>query len=81
MALGCIFISRGGSAEELQKIVDEIDERQRMIEDFGEFPPVIIFPEGGTSNSSCILPFKKGAFLGMRAVKPIFVRYRFGTMS
>ena len=27
MALGSIFISRGGSPEELQKIVEEIDER------------------------------------------------------
>lgn len=62
MALGSIFISRGGSPEELQKIVDEIDERQRMIEDYGEYPPFIVFPEGGTSNGSCILPFKRGAF-------------------
>jgi 1-acyl-sn-glycerol-3-phosphate acyltransferase len=31
-ALGCIFISRGGSPEELQKIVEDIQERQNLIE-------------------------------------------------
>lgn len=49
-ALGCIFISRGASQEKRDKIVQQIGERQQEIEHLGNFPPICVFPEGGTSN-------------------------------
>jgi hypothetical protein len=40
-----------------------------------------VFAEGGTSNGTCILPFKRGAFISMKAVTPVFIKYKYGTMS
>jgi 1-acyl-sn-glycerol-3-phosphate acyltransferase len=34
------------------------------VENGEKFPPICIFPEGGTSNSRYLLSFKKGAFIG-----------------
>lgn len=42
-----------------------------MIEETGNYTPLIIFPEGGTSNGSGIIKFKKGAFYGEKIVKPL----------
>jgi lysophosphatidylcholine acyltransferase/lyso-PAF acetyltransferase len=41
----------------------------------------MIFPEGTTSNGTCILPFKRGAFTSLRTIKPIFVKSFFGVLS
>lgn len=42
---------------------------------------MIVFPEGGTSNGTSILPFKKGAFASFKAVRPVFLRYDCPTLS
>lgn len=47
----------------------------------GKYPPICIFPEGGTSNGHYLLPFKRGAFASLRAVKPIVLKYSYGTVS
>jgi lysophosphatidylcholine acyltransferase/lyso-PAF acetyltransferase len=52
-----------------------------LIEETGEYPPFFVFAEGGTSNGRYLLPFKRGAFTGSRAVKPIVLRYSYGTLS
>jgi len=80
-ALGSIFVSRGGTPEELQKVVEDIKERQENIEEKTEYKPFMVFPEGGTSNGTCILPFKRGAFQSFKAVTPVFIKYKYGTMS
>ena len=41
----------------------------------------MVFAEGGTSNGTCLLPFKRGAFQSMKAITPIFIKYKYGTMS
>lgn len=81
MALGCIMIARGGSEDERNQIVEQIKERQRIIEEEGEYPPVVIFAEGGTSNGRYLLQFKRGAFAGLHAVKPVIIRYSYGIFS
>jgi lysophosphatidylcholine acyltransferase/lyso-PAF acetyltransferase len=80
-ALGCIFIERGGSKEAKDHVIHQIQERQEAIEKDGIYPPMIVFPEGGTSNGISILPFKKGAFASYKAVRPIFLRYDSPTVS
>ena len=46
-----------------------------MIEDDGEdWNPICIFPEGTTTNGRGILPFKRGAFEGMRTVVPVVTK-------
>ena len=40
------------------------------------YPPLVIYPEGGTSNGTHLLKFKKGAFAGLRSVQPIIIKYK-----
>jgi lysophosphatidylcholine acyltransferase/lyso-PAF acetyltransferase len=51
-------------------------ERQDILEK-GEmnFPPLIIYPEGATTNNKVIMKFKKGAFFGLRSVQPVVYKY------
>jgi hypothetical protein len=41
----------------------------------------LIFAEGGTSNGTGIMKFKKGAFFAERTVKPMFLKYKSHTVS
>ena len=43
--------------------------------------PFLIFAEGGTTNGSAIMKFKKGAFHSEMTVQPIFLKYSFGTLN
>lgn len=80
-AMGCIFIKRDAGVGVKNDVIGQISERQRLTEEFGEFPPLVIFPEGGTSNGTCILPFKRGAFSALRAVTPIVMKTSYMVMS
>jgi len=40
----------------------------------------LVFAEGGTSNNSALLKFKKGAFIGEKRTKPIFMKWNVGTV-
>jgi 1-acyl-sn-glycerol-3-phosphate acyltransferase len=56
-------------------IIEQIGERQSAIEDRDEaFNKLCLFPEGTTSNGTCILKFKKGAFHSMRTVIPVYLK-------
>ena len=55
--------------------VDKIKERQRLIEDEGQdWNPICIFAEGTTTNGKALLPFKRGAFEGMRTIIPVVIK-------
>ncbi|XP_077314170.1 lysophosphatidylcholine acyltransferase 2 [Lithobates pipiens] len=41
----------------------------------GEWPQVLIFPEGTCTNRSCLISFKPGAFYPAVPVQPIILRY------
>ena len=41
-----------------------------------QWSPVLIFPEGTTTNGSALITFKPGAFLSHQAVQPIAVQFR-----
>lgn len=69
-----IWMERGGSSEARAKTLREITERQALIEK-GVCPTLNIFPEGATTNAKSIIKFKKGAFVGLNAVRPVVYRY------
>lgn len=41
----------------------------------GEYDPLIIFVEGGTTNGQYLIKFKKGAFAGLNAIQPQLIKY------
>ena len=55
-------------------LIPMIDERQKLAEK-GIYPPLIIHPEGGTSNGKFLLKFKIGAFAGLNSVQPVILKY------
>jgi len=68
-----LYIDRAGSEEEKNQLVQRIIDRQEDIEvGCKTYPPLMIFAEGTTTNGTRIIPFKRGAFQGMRTVTPSF---------
>ncbi|XP_069495743.1 lysophosphatidylcholine acyltransferase 2 [Ambystoma mexicanum] len=58
------------------------DSRKKTINDItkratsgGEWPQVLIFPEGTCTNRSCLITFKPGAFIPGVPVQPVLLRY------
>ena len=79
--LGCVFIPRSGSKTELNNTLDVLVDRAKLNEEEGTFPPTLIFPEGTTSNNLCLLKFRRGAFVPLRQVIPVTLKYNFETVS
>lgn len=52
-----------------------IQDRQLAAER-GEVAPIIIFPEGVTTNGETLVYFHKGAFASLRGVQPIVFTYK-----
>ena len=71
-----IFVPRGVSSEIQNKVVDQIMQRQREIEDDGSYDPILVAPEGFCSNGTCLMPFKKGAFNSLRQGHPTVIKYQ-----
>ena len=55
-----------------QKTVKKIVERAQ---DGTEWPQLLIFPEGSTSNRKALMSFKPGAFVPGKPVQPVLIRY------
>lgn len=78
-ALGSLYIERGGTVEERDQIVKTIIARQRSIEDRCiDYSSFAVFAEATTTNNTCLFPFKRGAFQGMRTVIPCYVEFKCG---
>ncbi|XXQ36907.1 EF-hand domain-containing protein [Plasmodiophora brassicae] len=69
-ALQFIFIDRGSSSAR-SDVLQQIKERTQM----DGFPPLLIFPEGTTSNNTTLLRFKKGGFVASVPVQPVALKY------
>ena len=70
-ATNTLFVNRE-SYESKSSIASQIVERLQHIResDIGMHDPLIIFPEGGTTNGSQIIELKKGAFIAECAIQP-----------
>ncbi len=78
--MGCLYVYREASANgdpHKPRVSDLV--RQRMQEmAAGWLPharPLLLFPEGTTTNGRYLLPFKTGAFLAGEPVQPVVIRY------
>lgn len=65
----CFFLDRT-SKDDKKRMQDQIIERQKLCESHPNFDPLVIHVEGGTSNGTSIIKFKRGAFVGLRSVWP-----------
>lgn len=77
ISMGNIFVDRAATTEiEKDQMLKDIEEAQTHIENqIGDLQCFTIFPEGGNSNNSYIIPFKKGAFVSNKSVLPIALKY------
>lgn len=75
-ALGSIYIHREGSEKNRENTLELIKQRQELIEQTGKYNPFLVYAEGGTSNGSGIIKFKKGAFFAEKAIRPMFLKYK-----
>ena len=79
IAMDCLFINRGGTQEDRDKIVEQFMHRQVQIEEHDiKLNPIGNFAEGTSSNGTSLMPFKRGGFQGMRTVQPCFVTFETG---
>lgn len=76
-----IYVPRGGSDVNKAKALAAIRDRQELIEDTGRYSPFLIFAEGGTTNGTGLLKFKKGGFFAEKRIKPMFLKYHCGTVN
>lgn len=80
-SIDSIYIPRGGTEQNKAKALAAIRDRQELIEETGKYAPFLIFAEGGTSNGSSVVKFKKGGFFAEKTVRPIFLKYSSNTLS
>jgi hypothetical protein len=84
--MGCLYVDREAVAkDDSQPRVSDLV-RQRM-DDMaaGRLPPrprpLLLFPEGTTTNGRFLLPFKTGAFLAGQPLQPVVLRYGEGEVG
>jgi lysophosphatidylcholine acyltransferase / lyso-PAF acetyltransferase len=70
----CIFIKRGDTKEKKAEAIKIVQERQILAET-GAVPPMLIYPEGATTNGEALVHFNKGAFAALRPVQPVVLNY------
>jgi len=74
--LRCIFVAReakaGGAATQVLERLQRAVPGQR---------PLVLFPEGTTSNGCYLLPFRTGAFIAGCPVQPVLLSYAYGAFS
>ena len=81
-ALNTLYMPRGGSQEARDNTIQTIIRRQKDVEvDSIQFSPLVVFAEGTTTIGSCLMPFKRGGFVGMRTVIPSFVTFNNGQIN
>ncbi|KAK9810897.1 hypothetical protein WJX73_006580 [Symbiochloris irregularis] len=89
--LQCIMVDRdfkrkkkGAEEEAVHGVSGVVKERMEMVAS-GKPPkdtgPLLLFPEGTTTNGRCLLNFKTGAFLAGAPVQPVVLKYGRGRVS
>ena len=68
-----LFMDRA-SKDDRKAMFAKIDEHQKRAE-AGEINPLVMHPEGGTTNGTALVNFKSGAFAGLNSVQPVAIKY------
>ena len=66
-----VYVTR----EDPQSRQNTIKEIIRRTHSGGEWPQIVIFPEGTTTNGRALITFKPGAFIPAVPVQPVLIRY------
>ena len=74
-AIDGLFVDRAGNKEEKAAVARAIEERQRENELNSIRRPLLIFPEGATTNNKSVIEFKRGPFSGLYSVQPLGIKY------
>lgn len=78
--LGCVYVQRESKSSDAKGVSGVVTER--VIEAHQDnFAPMMLFPEGTTTNGDYLLPFKTGAFLAQAPVLPVILRYPYQRFS
>ena len=71
-AMQPIFVDRQDKNSR-RRVAEEIRKRADWLVDW---PQIAIFPEGTTTNGTCLINFKSGAFLPGKTVQPVVIEYK-----
>ena len=74
VGLQSLFVNRN-SRNDKDAIINTIRERTNLIKSGKNYPKILIFPEGTTTNGKYLISFKKGAFMTMNPIKIICMKY------
>ena len=66
-SIQCVFIKRGDTKEKKAEAIQILAKHQEKAEK-GDCPPILIFPEGATTNGEGLVHFYQGAFAALRPV-------------
>ena len=67
--ISCLFVKRENK-EDREKIFTQLEERQKNFYEGKYLAPLLLYPEGTTTNGKYLLKFKKGAFYHLLPIKP-----------
>ena len=72
----CIYMNRDSAKDGRDKTVEEIIQRQELIENSeADWPWQLIFAEGSVTNGKNLSRFRRGGFSGLKAIQPCIVKY------
>lgn len=84
-AMGCIYVDRSKRPDDSGQPGVAALVKQRMESmAAGRLPdarPMLLFPEGTTTNGQYMLQFRTGAFLAGAPLQPVLIRYNVGRFS
>ena len=82
-AMGCLYVERAKTKSDQKAgsgVSALVKARMENSQSSGE-RPLLLFPEGTTTNGHFLLPFKSGAFLAGQPVQPVIIQYGTRGMS
>ena len=69
--IDCLLVKRADRDDKV-KMVKQMKIRQEMFYNGETETPLLIYPEGTVSNGEYLLEFKKGAFMNLMPIKPLY---------